>query len=137
MVTGDLSLDAEDEPDPLLNRWTNAVIGAAIEEHNRLGPGHLESAYCNAMAIEMRLRHIPFEREVPILLTYRGEPVGEGRLDFLVARCVVLEIKAVEALAPIHTAQAISYLKVTGHRLSLIINFNVRSLKDGLKRVAH
>jgi len=133
----DLHLDFEDEPDPKLNRWTNAAIGAAIEVHTRLGPGHLESAYCNAMAIELRLRDIPFEREVPVRLTYKGERVGEGKLDFLVAACVVLEIKAVEALAPIHTAQVISYLKITGHRLALIINFNVRSLKEGLKRVAH
>src|SRR5687767_6680535 len=109
-MAADLQLDVEDEPDPTLNRWTNAVIGAAIEVHNQLGPGHLESAYCNAMAIEMRLREIPFERELPICLTYKGEAVGEGRLDFLIARRVVLEIKAVEALAPIHTAQVISYL---------------------------
>lgn len=136
-MSEDLHLDFEDEPDPAFNRWTNAVIGAAIEVHNRLGPGHLESAYCNAMAIEMRLREIPFDREAPINLTYKGEIVGEGRLDFLVARCLVLEIKAVESLAPIHTAQVISYLKVTGHRLALLINFNVRSLRDGLKRVAH
>ncbi len=136
-MSGDLAMDFEDEPDPTLNRWTNSIIGAAIEVHNRLGPGHLESAYCNAMAIEMSFRQIPFEREVLIHLMFRGEPVGEGRLDFLVAGCVVLELKAVESLAPIHTAQVISYLKVTGHRLALIINFNVRSLKDGLKRVAH
>lgn len=101
-MSEDLHLDFEDEPDPAFNRWTNAVIGAAIEVRNRLGPGDLESAYCNAMAIEMRLREIPFDREGPINLTYKGEIVGEGRLDFLVARCLVLEIKAVESLAPIH-----------------------------------
>jgi GxxExxY protein len=135
-MRSELEVDFEDEPDPTLNRWTNAVIGAAIEVHNHLGPGHLEHAYCNAMAIELRQRAVPFERELPISLLYKGEMVGEGRLDFLIAGCVVLEIKAVESLAPIHTAQVISYLKVTGHRLALIINFNVRSLKDGLKRVA-
>ena len=135
-MVGDLHLDFEDEPDPTLNRWTNSVIGAAIEVHNRLGPGHLESAYCNALAIEMRLRQIPYQREVPVHLVYKGETVGEGRLDFVVAGCLVLEVKAVEAFAPIHTAQAISYLRITGLRLALLINFNVRSLKDGLKRVA-
>ena len=135
-MADELHLDLEDEPDPVLNRWTNAVIGAAIEVHNQLGPGHLESAYCNALAIEMRLRQIPFQREVPVHLIYKGETVGEGRLDFVVAGCLVVEVKAVEALAPIHTAQAISYLRITGLRLSLLINFNVRKLKDGLKRVA-
>ena len=136
MTDGDLHLDYEDEPDPTLNKWTNAVIGAAIEVHNRLGPGHLESAYCNAMAIEMRMRQIPYEREVPIHLMYKGEAVGEGRLDFLVAGCIVVEVKAVENFAPIHTAQVISYLRITGRRLALMINFNVRSLREGLKRVA-
>ena len=133
---GELRLDFEDEPDPTLNRWTNAAIGAAIEVHNQLGPGHLESAYCNAMAIEMKLRQIPYQREVPVHLLYKGETVGESRLDFVVAGCIILELKAVEAFAPIHTAQVISYMRITGLRLALLINFNVRSLKEGLKRVA-
>ena len=135
-MINELHVDFEDEPDETLNKWTNAIIGAAMEVHTRLGPGHLESAYCNAMAIEMRLRHTPYEREVPVRLLYKGEVVGEGRIDFFVAGCVVLELKAVDAFAPIHTAQVISYLKITGHRLALMINFNVRSLKDGIKRIA-
>ena len=82
------------------------------------------------------MRQIPYEREVPIHLMYKGEAVGEGRLDFLVAGCIVVEVKAVENFAPIHTAQVISYLRITGRRLAVMINFNVRSLREGLKRVA-
>jgi GxxExxY protein len=137
MTDSELCVDFEDEPDPTLNRWTNAVIGAAIEVHSRLGPGHLESAYCNAMAIEMKARGIPFAREVNVDLFYKGESVGKGRLDFLTGGSVIVEIKAVDALSPIHSAQVISYLKITGHRLALVINFNVRSLREGLKRIAH
>jgi GxxExxY protein len=134
-MSGEHFFDEEDEPNPDLNRITNAIIGAAIEVHKRLGPGHLESVYENAMAIEFEVRGIVAQRQVPIEL-YRDQLVGGGRLDFLVAGLVILDTKAVEPLAPIHTAQMISYLRITKHRLALLINFNVKVLKDGIKRVA-
>jgi GxxExxY protein len=119
-----------------VDRLARAVLGAAIEVHRILGPGYLESVYEEALAIEFHLRGIPFERQVPFALDYKGNPVGEGRLDFLVGGMLVVEIKAVDALAPIHTAQALSYLRATGRHLALLINFNVPVLKDGIKRVA-
>ena len=115
---------------------TNKVIGAAIEVHRQLGPGYLESVYEEALAVELTLRNIPFARQVVFALDYKGHKVGEGRMDFLADGCLVVELKAVEAFAPVHTAQAISYLKATKHRLALLINFNVPVLKDGIKRVA-
>ena len=123
--------------DPGMNVLTEQVIGSAIEVHRALGPGYLESTYSKALAIELRYRGIPFEKESFVSLNYRGETVGEGRLDFLVQDKLILELKAVDQLHPIHTAQAISYLKATGHKLALLINFNVPVLKDGIKRIAH
>ena len=122
--------------EPGMNQLTESVIGAAIEVHRALGPGFLEATYGKALAIELRHRGISFEQEAPIAMTYRGESIGEGRLDFLVEGRLILELKAVDQLHPIHTAQAISYLKATGHKLALLINFNVPVLKDGIKRVA-
>ena len=123
------------EPSPELDRLTHEVIGAAIEVHRTLGPGYLESVYEEALAIELELRKISFTRQVVIAVDYKGHSVGESRLDFLVGGQLVTELKAVEALAPIHSAQVISYLKTTGHPLGLLINFNVCFLKDGVKRV--
>jgi GxxExxY protein len=111
------------------------VIGAAIEVHRVLGPGFLESVYEEAVAIELAVRNIPFERQVAIGVEYRGQQVGEGRLDLLVGGALIVELKAVEALAPIHTAQVISYLKTTGRLLGLLINFNVPVLKEGIRRI--
>ena len=112
------------------------VIGAAIEVHRQLGPGYLESVYEEALAVELTLRGIPFARQVGFALDYKGHKIGEGRMDLLVDSCLVVELKAVEELAPIHTAQTISYLKATKHRLALLINFNVPVLKAGIKRIA-
>lgn len=123
------------EPSPKLDQLTHEVIGAAIEVHRTLGPGYLESVYEEALAIELALRGIPFTRQVVIAVDYKGHSVGESRLDLLVGGQLVTELKAVEALAPIHSAQVISYLKTTGHLLGLLINFNVCCLKDGVKRV--
>jgi GxxExxY protein len=127
----------ENEPDGNLDRLVHEVIGAAIEVHRILGPGYLESVYEEALVVELRIRGIPFQRQVPIPLIYKGEPIGEGRLDLLVRGELIVEIKTVEVLAPIHKAQAISYLKATGHRLALLINFNSTVLKDGIKRIIH
>lgn len=123
--------------DPGMNQLTEQVIGAAIEVHRALGPGFLESTYGKALAIELRHRRIQFEQESLVSSTYRNESVGEGRLDFLVEGKLILELKAVDQFHPIHTAQAISCLKATGHKLALLINFNVPALKDGIKRIAH
>ncbi|MFA5028240.1 MAG: GxxExxY protein [Candidatus Methylomirabilota bacterium] len=123
------------EPLPEVDRLARAVIDAAIEVHRTLGPGYLESVYEEACAIEFSLRKIPFERQRPIFVEYKGHPVGEGRADMVVDGMLVVELKAVEALAPIHKAQVISYLKASGFSLGLLINFNVALLKQGIQRI--
>jgi GxxExxY protein len=135
----DLADQFEEEFDqgPELNRITREVIGAAIEVHRALGPGHLEPVYENALIIELAERGIPFETQFPVSVYYKNHPVGLGKVDLLVADLVIVEIKSVDTLAPIHTAQLISYLKITGKKLGLLINFNVRVLKDGIKRIAN
>lgn len=122
--------------DAKVEEMANRVIGAAIEIHRHLGPGFLESVYEEATAIELSLREIPFTRQSAFSVEYKGHAVGASRLDLLVGECFPVELKAVEALAPIHTAQALSYLKATKLRLAPLINFNVSVLKDGIKRVA-
>lgn len=114
---------------------TERVIGAALEVHSILGPGYLESIYEEALAKELELRNVSFERQKAIQLTYKGMLVGEHRLDFLIDKQIVLELKTVEGLAAIHTAQVLSYLKMMNLELGLLINFNVPSLKTGIKRV--
>ena len=118
-----------------LNKITDVVIGAAIEVHRQLGPGLLESAYQECLCKELSLRGIPFERERPLQLEYKGLELECGyRLDILVANSVVIEIKSVETLAPVHEAQLITYLKLGGWKVGLLINFNVAVLKDGIRR---
>jgi GxxExxY protein len=126
---------AKEEPGEELDRLAHAVIGAAIEVHRHLGPGFLESVYQKALEIELRLRGIPAQPQHHLHLSYKEEPVGEDFLDFLVGGALVVELKAVDALAPIHRAQVISYLRATGLRLGLLINFNVPVLREGVKRV--
>lgn len=123
------------EPDAELDRLARLVIGAAIEVHRQLGPGLLESVYENALCIEFDLREIPFTRQPGVGITYKGRPVGKGKLDLLVGNRLIIELKSVERLAPIHSAQMISYLKMTKRNLGLLINFNVPTLKEGIKRV--
>ena len=124
------------EPDAALDDLARRVIGAAIEVHSTLGPGFLEGVYEEALAVEMRLRGIAFTRQAVVELGYKGERVGETRLDFLVERQLVLELKAVEGILPIHLAQVRSYLRATGARLGLLINFNTLALKaGGIKRI--
>jgi GxxExxY protein len=124
-----------EEPSEEANRIAAAVIGAAIEVHRHLGPGHKESIYKAAMRIELRLRSIPFRCEFPLALAYKGELVGEGQADLIVADLVVVELKAVEQLVPTHVSQTIGYLRLTDLRLGVLINFNVAVLKEGIKRV--
>jgi GxxExxY protein len=123
------------EPSGQVDDNANAIIGAALEVHRVLGPGFLENVYDEAMAVELGLRGIRFVRQKPINLLYKGRPVGEGRLDFLVDEALILELKAAEKLLPIHHAQVLSYLKSTGYHLGLLINFNERLLRDGIRRI--
>lgn len=130
-------LDDVDEPDLELNRITNAIIGACIEVHRHLGAGYLESYYEAALEKEFKLRGIPYSRQHSFSVKYKGDVIGTGAADFLVEGKVLIEIKAVESLAPVHTAQVISYLRALSIRLGLLINFNSDLLKHGIKRIAH
>lgn len=111
------------------------VIGAAIEVHRVLEPGFLESVYQEALSVELYLRRIPFISQAPVSVNYKGASVGQGKLDFLVGNSLIVELKAVENLAPIHSAQVICDLKMTGHQIGLLINFNASILKQGIKRI--
>ncbi len=121
-----------------LNDITETIIGAAIEAHRALGPGHLESAYEECLGREMTLRDISFERQRLLSVTYKGTQLDCGyRLDFLVDQSVVVELKAVEMLQPIHEAQMLTNLKVGGWTVGLLVNFNVPTLRRGIKRIVH
>jgi GxxExxY protein len=114
---------------------TDRIIAAAIEVHRKLGPGLLESAYRECFSRELLLRNIPFERERPIPVVYKDVHLECGyRLDFLIDGAVVVELKSVDSLAPIHEAQLVTYLRLGGWNLGLLINFNVVLLKDGIRR---
>ncbi|MEY3402052.1 MAG: hypothetical protein RLZZ86_1667 [Cyanobacteriota bacterium] len=118
-----------------VERLAYAVIGAAIEVHRVLGAGFLERVYHEALVTEFRLRGIPHQSKHLVAVNYKGYPIGEGELDFLVGDSIIVELKAVEKLSPIHEAQVISYLKMTNCPLGLLINFNVTMLKEGIKRI--
>jgi GxxExxY protein len=119
-----------------LNVLTGKIIGAAIEVHRALGPGLLESAYEECLCYELRSRKIPFERQSPLPVRYKGIILEIGyRLDLFVNNQVIVELKSVERLEPIHTAQVLTYLRLKGCRLGLLINFNVQLLKDGICRL--
>ena len=115
---------------------TRKVIGAAIEVHRELGPGFLESVYEEALCLELQRQGIPFHRQVAVEVGYRGQPVGESRLDLIVDGSLVVELKAIDTLGALQSAQVLSYLKASGLRLGLLINFNVPVLKQGIKRFA-
>ncbi len=121
--------------DPELNALATCVIGAGIEVHRQMGPGFSESAYEEAFCIELALQGISYRRQVRINLNYKGKPVGEGIIDLLIDEKLVVELKSVAQLAPVHEAQLVAYLKMTGLQIGLLMNFNVAILKDGLKRV--
>jgi GxxExxY protein len=118
-----------------VNQLTHEIIGSAIEVHRSIGPGFLETVYEEALCYELQLRNIPYVRQKPIRLKYKSIPVGESRVDLFVKELVIVELKSVDALAPIHLAQVISYLKATQTNLGLLINFNVPILRQGIKRV--
>lgn len=118
-----------------INQLTKAIIGSAIEVHRALGPGLLESAYEECLCRELHLRGIPFERQRPLSVEYKGLRLDCGyRLDLLVSDRVVVEVKAVESLLPVHEAQLLTYLKLGGWTVGLLINFNVPVLKQGIRR---
>jgi len=119
-----------------LNGLTEQIIGAAIEVHRALGPGLLESAYEACLAYELQERGLKVERQVPLPVVYKGVRIDCGyRLDLVVENAVVVEIKAVDSLAPVHQAQLLSYLKLSGYKVGLLINFNVKVLRDGIRRL--
>ena len=119
-----------------INLLTRDIIGAAIEVHKFLGPGLLESTYEECLCHELYSRQINFERQLPIPVVYKNIRLDCGyRLDLLVERAIVIEVKAVDQLMPIHKAQLLSYLKLGGWRTGLIINFNVNLLKSGIRRL--
>jgi GxxExxY protein len=119
------------ERDPL----TEGIIGAAIEVHRVMGPGLLESVYERCLCHELKLRDLAHERQKPLPVVYKGVALDDPLfLDVVVQQEVILELKAVERLLPIHEAQLLTYMKLSGIRRGLLINFNVRLLKDGVKR---
>ena len=121
-----------------LDKITHTIIGAAIDVHRALGPGLLESAYEACMVFELVDRGMSVEQQKPLPVIYRGVTLDCGyRLDLLVNGKVIVEFKAVDKLLPIHEAQLLSYLKLSGCKAGLLINFNVKVLKDGVKRVAN
>ena len=117
------------------NEITHEIIGAAIEVHKLLGPGLLESAYEACLCREFALRKIGFQKQKPVPLVYKDIKLDCGfRLDLLVEKRIVVELKSVDALAPIHEAIMLTYLRLSGHKLGLLINFNVSILKEGIRR---
>ncbi len=121
--------------DPDIEHLARNVIGAGIEVHRALGAGFLESVYEEALCVELGLRRIRYERQHPIQVMYKGYPVGQGRIDVFVDSRLIVELKAVETLLPIHIAQTLSYLKAAKLPLGLLMNFNVDVLKRGIQRV--
>jgi len=120
---------------PGLSELTRQIIGAAIEVHRHLGPGLLESAYETCLAYELQERGLAFERQRALPLVYKEVRLDQGyRVDLLVERQVVVELKVVDQITPVHEAQVLSYLRFSGCRVGLLLNFNVKLLKDGIRR---
>ena len=119
-----------------INSITESIISAAIAVHRELGPGLLESAYESCLVYELLQQGLTVERQKALPVTYRGVKIDCGyRIDLLVEDAVIVELKAVESIEPIHEAQLLSYLKLSGYQIGLLINFNVRMLKQGIKRL--
>ena len=121
-----------------LDQITEEIIGAAIEVHRALGPGLLESAYEACLAFELAERGLKLKQQTPVPVQYRDVKLDVGyRLDLLVEGSVIVEIKAVDSLQPVHQAQLLSYLRLSGRRVGLLINFNVKVLKNGISRLVN
>ena len=118
-----------------MNKLTEKIIGCAIEVHKILGPGLLESVYESALCVEFDLQNIKYEKQKVLQVDYKKKHIGEFRVDILVENTIVLELKSVERFEPVFEAQLLSYLKLGGYHLGLLINFNLKMLKDGIKRM--
>ena len=126
------SIKTEDD----INWLTGEIIGAAIEVHKELGPGLLESAYEECLCRELMLREIPYERQWELPVKYKGVALDCGyRLDIVVDDRIIIELKVCDEIMPIHEAQLLTYLKLAGKKIGLLINFNVPVLKEGIKRM--
>jgi len=117
------------------NAATERIIGCALEVHRELGPGLLESVYESALCIELEAAGLPFKRQVGVPLRYKGHLISEHRPDLVVADQVIVEVKSIERLHPVHMAQMITYLRVCHLRVGLLLNFNSAVLKHGIRRV--
>ena len=121
-----------------VNNITGRIIGCAIEVHKNLGPGLLESVYETCLCKELEFRQISFEKQKELPITYKGDKLASGlRLDVVAEKRVIIELKACDRLLPIHEAQLLTYLKLTGIKIGLLINFNVSILRHGIKRLIH
>jgi GxxExxY protein len=123
-------LEFPEQKDPL----TEKIIGCAIEVHRTLGPGLLESTYESALCVEFQLAGLNFQQQLVVPVAYKNHPVGDYRLDLVVENLVILELKNVDRFNPIFEAQLLAYLKMTGLKRGLLLNFNSRLIKDGIKR---
>jgi GxxExxY protein len=120
------------------NECSSAIIGAAIEVHRQIGPGLLESAYEAALAHELSLRQLRFQRQVVLPIIYKGLQVTDAyRIDLLVENTVVVEVKAIDRIAPIHEVQLLTYLRFSNRRLGLLLNFHATPLREGIRRIAN
>ena len=127
-----------DPEHPKFDRLTEQIIGSAISVHRILGPGLLESAYEECLCFELSQSKLRFERQVPLPVVYKDVRLDCGyRMDLVVENMVIIEIKAVERIIPVHEAQLLSYLKLADKRVGLLINFHVPVLKNGLKRIVN
>jgi GxxExxY protein len=130
-------ISPNDEIDEL-NRLSNETIGAAIEVHRNLGPGLPESAYESCLSWELRQRGFDVENQVPVPIRYKGITPDEGyRIDLPVDRKLLLELQSIDKMQPIHTAQVLAHLKMTGLKMALIFNFNVLLMRSGIKRIVN
>ena len=120
---------------PSVERVATDLIGAAIEVHRHLGPGFLERIYQEALCAECQIRQIPFESECSVTVNYKGQVIAGQRIDLIVDGCVVVELKATTRIDAIHESMVVSYLRTTGLRLGLLLNFNCRTMKEGVKRI--
>ena len=122
-----------------MNQLTEKIIGAAITVHKELGPGLLESVYQNCLFVELELRKISVQKEVSLPVMYRGSKISDDgfRLDLLVSELVIVELKSVEKIQPVHAKQLLTYLRLANKLLGLLINFNVPVLRDGITRIAN
>ena len=136
MIQGETMASPTVVPMPRINQVSGIVVNAAMRVHSLLGPGLLESAYQACLAQELRKRGLRVETQVGLPVVYEGEKLDLGyRIDLLVENLVIVEIKCVEAIHPVHEAQLLSYLRLSGKNVGLLINFHVARLKDGIKRM--